>query len=422
MHNPGSQNPGTRYNIGTFVSKRAHLNPTTEAVVDLTSGTRLTHPELNERCNRVAHALGDSGHETGDRVATLLLNGSEFVESFFGIAKAGCVTVALNWRLVADELSFILTDSGARTLVFGTAFNDVVTDLHSRGTDGTRVSRWVHVGHPSERPDFAEDYEGLVRRADDHEPETTAGDDDLLFIMYTSGTTGLPKGVMHTHDTALWSVLTTNATADMRYDDVYLINLPLFHVGALNPLLDVTHRGATAVIMGEFDPVRMWEAFDEESVIVTLAVPAALQFMLATYDAEQHRHESLRWIMSGAAPVPESLIKTYEAMNIEIHQVYGLTETCGPACLISPQDALAHAGSTGKAFFHTESGLSTPKETTSGWTSPARCSSADPMSWSDTGTGPSRRPKPSLTAGCTQGTWPPWMPTGSSTSRTGSRT
>ncbi|MFQ5558476.1 MAG: AMP-binding protein, partial [Acidimicrobiales bacterium] len=129
---------------------------------------------------------------------------------------------------------------------------------------------------------------------------------------------------------------------------------PLVHVGALNPLLTICWRGGTAVIMSEFDPARIWEVFDEERITVTLAVPAMLQFMLLTHDPDRHHHDQLRWVMSGAAPVPETLIKTYEGMNIEIHQVYGLTESCGPACLISPEHALSHAGSTGKAFFHTD--------------------------------------------------------------------
>jgi acyl-CoA synthetase (AMP-forming)/AMP-acid ligase II len=172
--------------------------------------------------------------------------------------------------------------------------------------------------------------------------------------MYTSGTTGLPKGVMHTHLTALWSVITANTTADVRYGDRYLICLPLFHVGALNPLLSVIHKGGTGVIMSEFDPVKIWEVYGEEKISVTLAVPAMLNFMLLTYDKEKHDTSYLRWVMSGAAPVPISLIETYAEMGIEIHQVYGLTETCGPGCLISPDDAIAHAGSTGKAFFHTD--------------------------------------------------------------------
>ncbi len=341
-------------NLGLFVAKRAQLNPSTEAIVDISSGQRQTYVELNDRCNRVANAMTDGGLQIGDRVATLLMNGPEFVETFFGAAKAGGVIVALNWRLVADELSFILTDSGATTLVFGTAFNDVVTELHSRGTDGTQVTTWVHVGAAADRPDFAVGYEDLLARASADEPDVTACDDDLLFIMYTSGTTGLPKGVMHTHNTALWSVITANTTADTRYGDRYLICLPLFHVGALNPLLSIIHKGGTGVIMSEFDPVKIWEVYGDERISVTLAVPAMLNFMLLTYDKENHDTSHLRWVMSGAAPVPISLIETYAEMGIEIHQVYGLTETCGPGCLISPEDAISHAGSTGKAFFHTD--------------------------------------------------------------------
>jgi len=307
------------HNIGQFITKRANLNPRTEALVDVTSGTRLTYPELNARTNRLANGLTDGGLTGGDRVATLLMNGPEFVETFFGAAKVGGVIVALNWRLVADELSFILTDAGAATLVFGTAFNEVVNELHERGTDGTHVTRWIHVGDAADRPAFAEGYEDMLSAASADEPTVTAGDDDLLFIMYTSGTTGLPKGVMHSHTTAMWSAITGNTTADTRFDDRYLICLPLFHVGALNPLLSIVNLGGTAVIMSEFDPVRIWELFDEERVTVTLAVPAMLQFMLLTYDADKYAHETLRWVMSGAAPVPETLITTYESMGIEIH-------------------------------------------------------------------------------------------------------
>lgn len=343
-----------KQNIGRFISKRAKLNPSNEAVVDISSGRRLTYSELNGRVSQIGNALVDQGVAKGDRVATLLMNGPEFIEAFFGTAKIGGVVVALNWRLVADELSFILTDSGAETLVFDTAFNEVVTELRSRGGDATAITRWIHVGDAADRPDFAQGYEELLGAASDSEPPSDSGDDDLLFIMYTSGTTGLPKGVMHSHSTALWSALTGNATADIRYNDKYLICLPLFHVGALNPLLCVANLGATAVIMSEFHPLKIWEIFAEESVSVTLAVPAMLQFMLTTFDPDAHDISELRWVMSGASPVPETLIRSYETLGIEIHQVYGLTESGGPACLISPADALARAGSTGKEFFFTE--------------------------------------------------------------------
>lgn len=341
-------------NVGLFVAKRAALQPNQDAIVDVGSGERLSYGELNARCNRLANGLVDAGLRSGDRVATLLMNGSEFVEIFFGTAKAGGVIVPLNWRLVADELSFILTDSGAETLIFGTAFAEVVADLHARGDAGTKIETWIHVGDEADRPEFARGYEEVLAAASADEPTLGASDDDLLFIMYTSGTTGLPKGVMHSHSTTMWSSLTALVTADIRWDDRYLICLPLFHVGALNPLLTSIHRGGTIVIMAEFDPSRIWEIYGEEKISVTLAVPAMLNFMLATYDAVVHDISNLRWIMSGAAPVPVSLIEKYAGMGIEINQVYGLTETGGPACLISPAEALERAGSTGKAFYHTD--------------------------------------------------------------------
>ena len=143
-------------------------------------------------------------------------------------------------------------------------------------------------------------------------------------------------------------------TADVRFGDRYIIVLPLFHVGALTPATGNVHRGSTTILMRAFDPVRMFETIIEERVTTLLAVPAMLNFMLQVPGHERYDTSTLRWIMSGAAPVPVTLIEAYAKRGIEIHQVYGLTESCGPACLISPDEAIAKAGSTGKAFFHTD--------------------------------------------------------------------
>ncbi|MEO7853135.1 MAG: AMP-binding protein, partial [Rubrivivax sp.] len=164
----------------------------------------------------------------------------------------------------------------------------------------------------------------------------------------------LPKGVMHSHRTVLWSVLSVAATADMHYKDRYLTALPLFHVGALTPTMGCIHRGCTQVILKAFDPKLAWELIRDEKINTTLLVPAMLQFMQATYDPAVHDASTLRWCLSGAAPVPVALIKAYALIGVEIHQVYGLTETCGPGCLILGEDALTRAGSTGRAYFHTD--------------------------------------------------------------------
>ena len=341
-------------NVGAHLTKRAELNPGLEALVDDAAAQRFTFAELDERANRAAHMLTGLGLTEGDRVAVLLPNGHQFVETFYGAARAGLVVVPLNERLVANELSFMLRDSGATVLVFDGEHDTVVADLRDRGgtDDGTPVVHWVRVG--ANGPAWALDFDALVQEAPADPVSVDVDGDHPLFIMYTSGTTGLPKGALHTHDSVQWSVLTVLASVDVRFGDRYLISMPLFHVGALNPMVCCIYRGATIVMLRHFDAKRIWAVFRDEQVTITLAVAAMLNFMLPTYRPELRESLRLRWIMSGAAPVPPSLIESYARLGFEVHQVYGLTETCGPACVISPDEALSHIGSTGKAFFHTD--------------------------------------------------------------------
>ena len=346
-----------KQNLGLMLAKRAHMSPRKEGCVDTATGRRFTYGALNSQSNRTANALKKLGLKKGDRVAFLVMNGVEFIESFYAVAKIGCVCVPLNWRLTPDELEFILKDSGAKCLLYSEDFAETVTALHERGKK-TDIKEWIAIGTPEP---FAKSYETLQSQASDEEPPATASDDDMLFIMYTSGTTGLPKGVMHSHDSAIWSSITAIATANLRYEDRYFLLLPMFHVGALNPVITSVHLGVSLVIARAFDPTFVWKLIEEEKITTMLAVPAMLNFMLQTPQKDESDYASLRWIMSGAAPVPVELIHQYEKMGIEIHQVYGLTETGGPACLISPEDALTRAGSTGKPFFHTEVRIVNPK-------------------------------------------------------------
>ncbi|MSW20147.1 MAG: AMP-binding protein, partial [Actinobacteria bacterium] len=211
-----------RNNIGLFLTKRAFRDPNLEAIFEPASDRRFTYHEFNERSNRIANTLLDLGVGFGERVGVLLMNGVEFLETFFACGKIGAVCVPLNWRLVPAELEFILNDSGTTTVVFGAEFEAGVTDLHSRSTS---VHRWIRVSgaSASPAPTFSLDYDELASAAGTAEPPTAGADDDLLFIMYTSGTTGLPKGVMHSHRTVAWGIITVNATADLRYKDRYIL-------------------------------------------------------------------------------------------------------------------------------------------------------------------------------------------------------
>lgn len=339
-------------NLGLFLAKRAFLSPAREAYVESDGSLRLTYAELNARCNQLANSFVDAGISKGERVGLLLMNSSEFMESYYALAKIGAVVVPLNWRLVADELEFILKDSGTTRLIFDNEFVDTVAELNGRG-DKTDIHQWLQVTD-GDVAHFAVSYRDFRAQGAVDEPDVGAADDDMLYIMYTSGTTGLPKGVVHTHTTSIWGLLTIGGTAVYHDPERYLACLPMFHVGALTPLAVNVYKGATSVVMRSFDPVQAWTIIEREKITSGLAVPAMLNFMLQVPDLERFDRSSLKWMMTGAAPVPPSLVKTFAEMGVGIQQVYGLTETCGPACLMDAENAIKHPASTGKAFFHTE--------------------------------------------------------------------
>ncbi len=342
-------------NIGLLLAKRARICPNREAVVEFERNRRFTFAELNARANRVANALLDKGIGPGDRVAVLLKNSVEFVETYFAVAKIGAVLVPVNWRLVAAEIAYILADSATRALVYDSDFDDAVNALHNGSVGALSVQQWIRRENgDTGAAEWALDYDTFAAASEATEPPIGAWDDDNLFIMYTSGTTGRPKGAVHSHDGMLWAQLTSMSTSDMRDGDRWLLALPMFHVGCLNPTSLLVHRGGTGVIMRELDTARMFRCIAQEKVTIFMAVPALLQFMLMAPEREQNDISSVRWIATGAAPVPVSLLHQYEALGIRIFQAYGLTESCGPGTLLLHEDAEARVGSCGRPQMHTE--------------------------------------------------------------------
>ncbi|MFK7977257.1 MAG: long-chain fatty acid--CoA ligase [Halioglobus sp.] len=346
-------------NIGSLLTKRAEICPQREAFVEFERARRFTFGQLNERSNRVANALLTMGIAPGERVAVLLKNSIEFVETYFAVAKIGAVLVPINCRLVAAEIAYILQDSGAQALVFDSDFDETVADLHDKNHGNVTTAHWIRRDNDEdglEKPvsAWAKDYTDILEGSHTGEPPVGAWDNDNLFIMYTSGTTGRPKGAVHTHDGMLWSQLTSMATSDMRGDDRFLLPLPMFHVGCLNPTSLLVHRGGTGVIMRELDMGAMFQCIEQERISIFMAVPALLQFMLSAPERETTDISSVRWIATGAAPVPVSLLHDYEALGISIFQAYGLTESCGPGTLLLHEDAEAKVGSCGRPQMHTE--------------------------------------------------------------------
>ena len=337
-------------NIGSLLTKRAAITSNNEAFVEVEKQRRFTFSELNTRSNKIANVLLSQNVKPGDRVATLLKNGIEFIELYFAVAKIGAVLVPVNWRLVAPEVNYIIRDAGATVLIFDAEFDSLVDTLD----DSLTIKYFLRVADENKINSDKNDYDLVCEASSNDEPTITTGDDDLLFIMYTSGTTGHPKGVMQSHSCMLWAQLTSMATTDMRGDDRFLLPMPMFHVGCLVPVSQLLHRGATGVIMRDIDMAVMFKAIEQEKITITMSVPALLQFMLICPDMKTTDISSIRWIATGAAPVPVSLLKQFDEMGITIFQAYGLTESCGPGTLLLRGDAETKLGSCGKPQMHTE--------------------------------------------------------------------
>ncbi len=346
--------PDPRINIGSLIANRARLSPDMEGWVDVDTNRRFTYAAWNKRINQTCHMLTNLGVKPGDRVALLAMNSIEFMESFFAIAKIGAIGVPLNWRLTPSELEFILKDAGASVLIYSGEFAAPVAALQGLAAGKTDITTWLCTDTPAAVTALSRSYTTLQEREPDHEPPLGSGDMDSLYIMYTSGTTGLPKGVVHTHGSVFWSLTTLALSCDSRFGDRYYCCLPLFHVGALTPAISSAYGGVTLIVPRTFDPIKTWQAINDENICNMFAVPAMLGAMVQTFDHIKPDYSHLRWITCGAAPVPVDLILHFGKMGVDILQVYGLTETCGPACLIDAKSAVEKAGSAGPAFFHTK--------------------------------------------------------------------
>ncbi len=340
-------------NMGEVLARRAERNPTKEAVVDTATGERLTYRELDKRANQCANALSGIGVVRGDRVAVLLPNGIPFMECFYGAGKIGGIVVLLNWRLVADEIEYLLADSGATVLVFGAEYLAVVEELHRRGT--TQVRTWFHVGDDTLRPSFAISYVDIRARSSSASPAIVAGGDDVLCLCYSSGTTGRPKGAMLTHDNEMWAVFSNlGSSEDFNLSGRYLMVMPMFHLGGLLPMEVCVFAGSAVVIMRAFDPQVVWDVVEKERITSGLVVPAMLNAMLNVFDGAKHDHTSIRNLWCAAAPLPVTLIEQCLEKGIGLLQTYGLTESGGPGSILGPEDARRKVGSSGKPYFLTE--------------------------------------------------------------------
>jgi O-succinylbenzoate-CoA ligase len=335
-------------NIGSMLRQRATVSPRLEAYVEPSTNVRMNYAEMNALANRCANVLTSLGIRQGDRVGLLMPNSVEFCCLFYGAAKIGAVAVPLNTRLAAAEVDFILSDCGSKVVIYGEASATVVDAIKADTDCSCTVSDWVPAGGS------IDSLGERLKAADANEPAGEYGGADNLFIMYTSGTTGHPKGVVHTHDSVHSAASSWCSTIDVRYQDRLLLPLPMFHVAALTTVIFCAMRGVSLISMPQFDAMKVWSLIVDERISIGGAVPAILNFMRQVPQFAELNAPDFRYFITGGAPMPEALIKMYAAKNMEVVQGYALTESCGGGTLLLSEDALRKAGSAGRATMFTD--------------------------------------------------------------------
>lgn len=333
-----------------WIGHHADHRPTREAVRDLGSDRSFTYAELDQRIDALAAHLTSLGVERGTRVGVLAHNGVEYFDIQFACARLGAICVLLNWRLTVTELEYILNDSSPLVLIHDTEFSESAAELQTR----CEISHLLMIdsgeaNSPYEAALSAHDGEPVTRAAITH--------DDVITIMYTSGTTGLPKGAMITHGMNFWNAVNLGIPAGLGLDTVHLNILPLFHTGGLNCYSNpVLHAGGTVVILKTFDPGETLRVLGDSAQGVThfFAVPAPYQFMMQHPDFAETDLSRLRIAGVGGAPCALTIMEGWTERGVDLAQGFGMTET-SPACIfLDPSDSLRKIGSTGKPLLHTE--------------------------------------------------------------------
>ncbi|HVX31619.1 MAG TPA: long-chain fatty acid--CoA ligase [Solirubrobacterales bacterium] len=319
-----------RLTVPELVARSARRDPGAPALA--CEGERRSFGELEERARRLAGALAARGVVPGDNVAMLQYNGIEFVEAFLAIQMLGACAVPVNFRLSREEVDYVLDDCGARL---------AIADQELAPRAG-----------PVETLVVGPAYEEALAEARPERPAHDLTGEDLAFLMYTSGTTGRPKGAMLSHQNLV--VNTTNWLYEVgaRPDDVWLSGLPLFHIGGLNGILPFLHLGALAVIepSGGFDPALSIARLAEHDVSMCFFVPTQWQEICSHPDVGTVDRGRLRTAMWGAsqAPLPTLELLAATFPSVEIVNAFGQTEMSSNTCFLRGEDAIRKMGSVGR--------------------------------------------------------------------------
>ncbi|WP_037623651.1 acyl-CoA synthetase [Streptomyces aureus] len=335
--------------IGSWPARRARKTPDRIAVVH--EDRTWTYRELHERVLRLAHALRGLGAGPGDRIAYLGPNHPAFLETLFAAGALGAVFVPLNTRLAAPELAHNLSDSGSTVLVH--APEQAGAARAAAAAAGVRHR--IALAGPD---DSAPGYEELLAGAGTGALDESVMPDDPCIIMYTSGTTGRPKGAVLTHGNITWNSVNVLVDTDLAGDEVTLVAAPLFHTAGLNmTCLPTLLKGGRVVLLGAFDAERVLELVESLRVTYLFGVPTMYDAMAARPRWATTDMSSLRTVNCGGAPVPARTIAAYLERGLAFSQGYGMTEASPGVLYLDKEQTSAKAGSAGVPHFFTDTRL-----------------------------------------------------------------
>ncbi|THE64067.1 long-chain-fatty-acid--CoA ligase [Salinadaptatus halalkaliphilus] len=330
------------------LARATRTYPDREAIVYPDKDVRLTYAELDDRVTQCANALRARGVETDDRVSLLLHNSAEFAIALFGLLRAGAVFNPVNYRLAPDEVGYILEDSGSTHLIFEEATRETV----ERGRERFEtVEEYVYVDDDVEDgPAYATGFHELVDGGATTTPNVTVDPTDQYAIMYTSGTTGRPKGVVHSHRDATYHNMLYTGQTGVNFTDIGISAMPLYHNAELNcGLLSRVNVGAKTVICHDFDPQRTLELVDEERATHLFVASRVWRQLLEATDEVPFDGSSLELGIYGAAPMPPSLLESCRERFTERYATaYGMTEMGPCATFLLPFEIDQHRESVGR--------------------------------------------------------------------------
>jgi len=336
---------------GDLLGERARVSPERTALVTVADGRRYSYRELDQRAVGCARMwLYGLGLRPGDRVAILSGNRVELLDAFFAAGKSGIVLVPLSTRLTANELEQIVRDCAPRALIYDGEHRALVRRLRPR----VDVPFWLALDE-RDRDDDLDHAEMVLTRGTGSSVHRRCRPEDPYCLLYTSGTTGRPKGVIIPHRQVSWNAYNTAACWQLSENDVSSIFTPLYHAGGLGAFLaPVLLVGGRLVLHRAFDAAEVWRVIEQERCTVVLGVPTIWKILADAPEFQTVDLRGVRWFISGGAPLPKHLIDVYRRRGVVLRQGYGLTEVGVNCFTMTDEEAYTKAGSVGRPLMFTE--------------------------------------------------------------------